>query len=90
VDEGRHAASIALLGNYMAGSFVATADADGGALLTQAGQTGQPAVDASGPIALGGRTREATEVGANGNWASRTTRTRLQLLIVPLSASTSW
>jgi hypothetical protein len=41
VDEGRHAASIALLGNYTAGSFVATADGHGGALLTQAGQTGQ-------------------------------------------------
>ena len=39
--DGRHAAAITLLGNYMAGSFVATADGHGGALLTQAGQTGQ-------------------------------------------------
>ena len=41
VTDGRHAAAITLLGNYMAGSFVATADGHGGALLTQAGQTGQ-------------------------------------------------
>jgi hypothetical protein len=41
VSDGRHAASIALLGNYMAGSFVATADGHGGTLLTQAPQTGQ-------------------------------------------------
>jgi hypothetical protein len=30
-----------LLGNYMAGSFVTAADGHGGALLAQAGQTGQ-------------------------------------------------
>jgi hypothetical protein len=41
VNDGRHAAAITVLGNYMAGSFVATADVHGGALLTQAGQTGQ-------------------------------------------------
>jgi hypothetical protein len=41
VTDGRHAAAITLLGTYMAGSFVATADGHGGALLTQAGQTGQ-------------------------------------------------
>ena len=40
VTDGRHAASIALLGNYMAGSFVTTADGHGGTLLT-AGQMGQ-------------------------------------------------
>jgi hypothetical protein len=42
VSDGRHAASIALLGNYMAGSFVTTADGHGGTLLTQAAQTAQP------------------------------------------------
>ncbi len=36
--DGRHATSIALLGNYMAGSFVAAADGHGGTLVTQ-GQT---------------------------------------------------
>jgi fibronectin-binding autotransporter adhesin len=39
--DGRQAAAIALLGNYMAGSFVTTADGQGGTLLTQAAQTGQ-------------------------------------------------
>jgi hypothetical protein len=42
VSDGRHSASIALLGNYMAGSFVTTADGHGGTLLTQAAQTAQP------------------------------------------------
>jgi hypothetical protein len=32
----RHAAAIALLGNYMAGSFVAAADGHGGTLVTEA------------------------------------------------------
>jgi hypothetical protein len=41
VSDGRHAAAIALLGNYMAGSFVATADGHGGTLVTQAQQTEQ-------------------------------------------------
>jgi hypothetical protein len=41
VTDGRHAAAIALLGNYMAGSFVTTADGQGGTLFTQAAQTGQ-------------------------------------------------
>jgi hypothetical protein len=41
VTDGRHAAAIALLGSYMAGSFVTTADGHGGTLLTQAAQTGQ-------------------------------------------------
>jgi hypothetical protein len=38
VSDGRHAASIALLGNYMAGSFAVTADGHGGTLLTEASQ----------------------------------------------------
>jgi hypothetical protein len=68
VDEGRHAASIALLGNYTAGSFVATAEWPRGRFAHPGGADGTAvAVDAPGPIALGGRTREATEVGANGN-----------------------
>ena len=42
VSDGRHAASIALLGNYIAGSFVIAADGHGGTLLTGAEQTQQP------------------------------------------------
>jgi hypothetical protein len=42
VSDGRHAASIALLGNYMAGSFVAGADGHGGTLVTQAQPQQQP------------------------------------------------
>lgn len=38
VSDGRHAASIAVFGNYMAGSFVMTADGHGGTLVTE----GQP------------------------------------------------
>jgi hypothetical protein len=41
VNDGRHAATIALLGNYMAASFVTAADALGDMLLTQAAQTEQ-------------------------------------------------
>jgi hypothetical protein len=41
VSDGRHAASVALLGNYMAGSFVTTADGHGGTLVSEA-QTGPP------------------------------------------------
>ena len=37
--DGRHAAAIALLGNYMAGSFVAATDGHGGTLVTEAPQT---------------------------------------------------
>jgi hypothetical protein len=40
--DGRHAASIALLGNYMAGSFVTAADGHGGMLVTAPEQTPQP------------------------------------------------
>jgi hypothetical protein len=36
VSDGRHTAAIALLGNYMAGSFAAVADGHGGTLVTQA------------------------------------------------------
>ena len=42
VTDGRHAAAIALLGNYMAGSFVAAADGHGGTLVTETLQTHQP------------------------------------------------
>jgi hypothetical protein len=41
VSDGRHAASIALLGNYMAGNFVTAADGHGGTLLTEASQLAQ-------------------------------------------------
>ena len=41
VGDGRHAATIALLGNYMAGSFVTTADGHGGTLISEA-QAQQP------------------------------------------------
>jgi hypothetical protein len=41
VTDGRHAASIALLGNYMAGSFVATADGHGGTVITEESQATQ-------------------------------------------------
>ena len=36
VGDGRHTAAIALLGNYMVGSFAATADGHGGTLITEA------------------------------------------------------
>ena len=36
VGDGRHAATVALLGNYMAGSFVITADGHGGTLVSEA------------------------------------------------------
>jgi hypothetical protein len=41
VSDGRHAASIASLGNYIAGSFAITADAHGGTLISQIQQTEQ-------------------------------------------------
>jgi hypothetical protein len=41
VSDGRHAAAISLLGNYVAGSFVTGADGHGGTLVTEA-QTGPP------------------------------------------------
>jgi hypothetical protein len=42
VSDGRHAAAISLLGNYVAGSFVTAADGHGGTLVTEASQTAQP------------------------------------------------
>jgi hypothetical protein len=42
VTDERHAASIALLGNYMAGSFLTAADGHGGTLVTEASQTAPP------------------------------------------------
>jgi hypothetical protein len=39
VSDGRHAAAIALLGNYIAGSFIIGADGHGGTLVTEAQQT---------------------------------------------------
>ena len=42
VTDGRHAAAIALLGNYMAGSFPTTADGHGGTLVTEASQMAPP------------------------------------------------
>jgi hypothetical protein len=42
VNDGRHAAAVALLGNYMAGSFVTAADGHGGTLVTEASQMAQP------------------------------------------------
>jgi hypothetical protein len=44
VSDGRHTAAIALLGNYMAGSFVAVADGHGGTLVTQANPQQQPSL----------------------------------------------
>jgi hypothetical protein len=40
--EGRFAAALALLGNYMAGSFVAATDGHGATLVTQVQQPQQP------------------------------------------------
>jgi hypothetical protein len=42
VTDGRQAAAIALLGNYMAGSFVTAADGHGGTLVTETLQAHQP------------------------------------------------
>jgi hypothetical protein len=44
VTDGRHAASIALLGNYMAASFVAAADGHGGTLVANIGQSEEPPI----------------------------------------------
>jgi hypothetical protein len=41
VSDGRHAASIALFGSYIAGSFVIAADGHGGTLVREAPQAGQ-------------------------------------------------
>ena len=46
--DGRHAAAVALLGNYMAGSFVTTADGHGGTLITEGSQmSNQQLLDAA-------------------------------------------
>ena len=42
LSDGRHAASVALLGSYMAGSFVTAADGHGGTLVTETSQNAQP------------------------------------------------
>jgi hypothetical protein len=44
VTEGSHIAKIALLGNYMATSFVTAADGHGGTLITEAAQTANQSV----------------------------------------------
>jgi hypothetical protein len=49
VSDGRHAAAIALLGNYIAGSFVVAADGHGGTLVTQALQSEQKVLLAHPP-----------------------------------------
>jgi len=41
VKNGTHVAKIALLGNYIAASFVTAADGHGGTLITEAPQTDQ-------------------------------------------------
>jgi hypothetical protein len=49
VSEGRHAAALALLGNYMAGSFATTAAGQGGTLVSAARQTDQQPLAAHPP-----------------------------------------
>jgi hypothetical protein len=39
VSDGRHAASIAILGNFMVTSFVTAADGHGGTLITSTGHS---------------------------------------------------
>ena len=39
MSDGTHAAAIALLGNYIASSFVTAADGHGGTLITEAAQS---------------------------------------------------
>ena len=51
VSDGRHATAIALLGNYMAGSFVAVADGHGGTLINE-GQTEQLLAGASTSVTM--------------------------------------
>lgn len=41
ITDGTHAAAVALLGNYMAASFVTAADGHGGTLVTEAPETAQ-------------------------------------------------
>jgi hypothetical protein len=49
VKDGTHIAKIALLGNYMATSFVAAADGHGGTLITEAAQTANQLVPLTMP-----------------------------------------
>ena len=49
VKEGTHIAKLALLGNYMATSFVAAADGHGGTLITEAAQTANQLVPLTTP-----------------------------------------
>ena len=52
VKDGTHIAKLALLGNYMAASFVTTADGHGGTLITEAAQTAAAIVDPSARVIL--------------------------------------
>ncbi len=49
VTDGRHAASIALLGNYMAASFVTAADGHGGTLISEEAQPRSPQLSLTAP-----------------------------------------
>ena len=42
VTDGRHAGAVALLGNYLAGSFVTTANGHGSTLVTEASSEQRP------------------------------------------------
>ena len=57
VKEGTHIAKIALLGNYMAASFVTAADGHGGTLITEAAQAAQQPLLTHLVHSLGGETR---------------------------------
>jgi hypothetical protein len=49
VTDGSHIAKLALLGNYMAGSFVTATDGHGGTLITEAAQTANQLVPLTTP-----------------------------------------
>ena len=44
VTDGTHVANIALLGNYMASTFVTASDGHGGTLIAEGAQTAQPSL----------------------------------------------
>jgi hypothetical protein len=75
VTDGRHAAAVALLGNYMAGSFVTGADGHGGTLITER-QTGQPLLthrrtgDAVAPTASNAARQPPRIFARSGFWKS--------------------
>ena len=46
---GAHTAKVALLGNYMASSFITAADGHGGTLFTEGSQTANPLVPLTTP-----------------------------------------